>query len=292
MTRSTKRIFGLVLAGLILGFSAVYGAGSVLIAPAPSTIGPVPDNLPIEKVTFDSASGGSLSGWFISPDSNCATVILLHGVGANRLSMLGRARFLYDAGYHVFMFDFQGHGESHGDHVTFGYLEKLDVQAAIAYTKSVRPNSPVAVLGVSLGGAAAILGAPNLDVDAVIVEAVYPTIERALTNRLRLYVGGLAELIAPVFLIQLNLRLGFGPDELRPIDRIAALDAPLFLIVGTADHKTYETESHGLFAVARAPKQSWFIEGAAHEDFHRYARADYEKRVIAFLNTNIGCSPE
>lgn len=284
--------FGLVLAGLILGLSAVYGAGSVLIAPAPSTIGPVPDNLPIEKITFDSASGGTLSGWFVSTDTNCATIILLHGVGGNRLSMLGRARFLYDAGYHTLMFDFQAHGESHGDHVTFGYQEKLDVQAAIAYTKSVRPNMPIAVLGVSLGGAAAILGAPNLDAHAVIVEAVYPTIERALTNRLRLYVGGLAELVAPVFLIQLPPRLGFSPDELRPIDHIAALDAPLFLIAGAADHKTRAKDSRDLFAVAHAPKQSWFIEGAAHEDFHRYARANYEQRVIAFLNTKTGCSLE
>ncbi len=129
--------------------------------------------------------------------------------------MLGRARFLFEAGYDVLLFDFQAHGESSGEQITFGYLEKLDAEAAVAYMKAVRPNARVAVIGTSLGGVAAILSAPNLDADAVIVEAVYPTIERTVQNRLSLKFGVLAELLAPDLLIQMNARLGFGPEELR-----------------------------------------------------------------------------
>jgi fermentation-respiration switch protein FrsA (DUF1100 family) len=204
--------------------------------------------------------------------------------------MLGRARFLFEAGFDVLLFDFQGHGESFGKYMTFGYLEKWDAKAAVAYMKAVRPDAPVGVIGNSLGGAATILNARELDADAVVVEAVYSTIERALMNRLSLFVGDFADLIAPVLLLQLNARLGFGPEELRPIDRIASLEAPVFVMAGSDDKKTIEQDTRALFAAAHYPKYSWLVKGAAHEDLHRYAGAAYEGRVLAFLREHLPCS--
>jgi fermentation-respiration switch protein FrsA (DUF1100 family) len=158
--------------------------------------------------------------------------------------------------------------------------------------KAVQPDAPVAVIGRSLGGAAAILNAQGLGADAVIAEAVYPTIERALLNRLSLYVGDFAKLFGPVLLIQLNARLGIGPEELRPIDHIASLEAPVFVMSGSDDKRTLERETRDLFIAARYPKYSWLIKGATHEDLHRYAGADYEDRVLAFLRDHLICSSE
>lgn len=290
MRRVTNWAIGLVLLCGIVGFAGIYRAGSLLIAPAPSEAGPIPDDLPLSEVSFDSASGNRLSGWLAATQSNCA-VILMHGIRANRRSMLGRARFLFEAGYNVLLFDFQGHGESSGEHITFGHLKKLDATAAVAFMKAVRPDADVAVIGTSLGGAAAVLSAPNLGADAVIIEAVYPTIERAVINRLSLHVGGLAELLAPALLVQLNARLGFDAEELRPIDHITSLDAPVFVIAGSEDERTPTRDSRELFARARDPKDFWLIEGAAHQDFHRYAAADYENRVLSFLGEHLDCSP-
>lgn len=292
MKRVRRWTMGLVLLCGIVGLAGVYRAGSLLIAPAPSTVDPVPDDLPLAEVRFDSRSDSTLSGWLISSSSSCAAVVLMHGIRANRRSMLGRARFLFEAGYDVLLFDFQAHGESSGEQITFGYLEKLDAEAAVAYMKAVRPNARVAVIGTSLGGVAAILSAPNLDADAVIVEAVYPTIERAAQNRLSLQFGVLAELLAPALLIQMNARLGFGPEELRPIDHIASLGAPVFVIAGSDDQRTLAAESRALFGQARDPKEFWLIEGAGHTDFHRYAGADYVTRALSFLRQHLACSSD
>ena len=54
------------------------------------------------------------------------SILGMHGVRGNRLSMLDRARFLSHAGFSVLVFDFQAHGESSGEHTTFGELESLD----------------------------------------------------------------------------------------------------------------------------------------------------------------------
>ena len=61
----------------------------------------------------------------------------MHGVRSNRLQMLDRARFLNKFGYSVLLFDFQAHGESIGDHITFGYLESLDANAGYSYLESI-----------------------------------------------------------------------------------------------------------------------------------------------------------
>lgn len=292
MRRVTTWAIGLVLLCGVVGFAGIHRAGSLLIAPAPSEVGPIPDELPLSEVSFDSASGNRLSGWLASTQSNCAAVVLMHGIRANRRSMLGRARFLFEAGYDVLLFDFQGHGESSGERITFGYLEKLDAMAAVAYMKAARPNAPVAVIGTSLGGVAAILSTPNLGADAVIVEAVYSTIERAVRNRLNLRFGILSKLLAPSLFVQMNARLGFGPEELRPIDHIGSIGAPVFVIAGSDDRRTFAEESRALFAQARDPKQFWLIEGAGHTDFHRYAGADYVARVLAFLRQHLACSSD
>ena len=60
----------------------------------------------------------------------------MHGVRANRLVMLARARFLHKAGYAVLLFDFQAHGESSGKRITFGHLEGLDASAAVTFLHS------------------------------------------------------------------------------------------------------------------------------------------------------------
>lgn len=50
--------------------------------------------------------------------------------------MLDRARFLSAAGFAVLLFDFQAHGESPGEHITFGYLESRDAQAAVEFLRT------------------------------------------------------------------------------------------------------------------------------------------------------------
>ncbi len=88
-----------------------------------------------------------------SERKGAGAIILMHGVRANRLSMLDRARFLSHAGYAVLLVDFQAHGESTGEHITFGYLESRDAQAAVRFLRANAPDEKIGVIGVSMGGA-------------------------------------------------------------------------------------------------------------------------------------------
>jgi fermentation-respiration switch protein FrsA (DUF1100 family) len=207
----------------------------------------------------------------------------MHGVRANRLTVLNRVSFLHAAGYSVLLFDFQAHGETVGRHITYGYLESRDAAAAVAFVHQKDPAAKTAVLGVSMGGAAALLASPPLPVNALIVESVYPTITQAIEDRLIVRLGPWGRFGAPLLSWQLKPRLGIGVEDLCPIRSAAKITVPKFFLAGGADRLTTAEESQALFDAAAGPKQLWIVPGAGHQDLHAFAPAEYERRVRAFL---------
>ncbi len=138
-----------------------------------------------------------------------------------------------------------------------------------------------------MGGAAVVLADPPLQVNAMILESVYPTIEQAITDRLVIRFGWLGKLGTPFLTWQLKPRLGFGRDNLRPIKQVGKITVPKFFIAGTADRDTLAQESKDLFAAAAEPKQFWLVDGAAHVDMNDFAKDEYEKRILEFLARNL-----
>ena len=283
-----RKIFGaLFLAAAILGVIFVWNMGSVLVAPANHPIGNPPANLHAVSVEFPSASGATIHGWLVAGQPGKGVVILMHGIHANRLSLVARAEFLSRAGYAVLLFDFQGHGESIGKQITFGFLESRDATAAVNFVRQKFPGEKIGVIGVSLGAASALLAEPPLPVNALVLESSYPTIYQATENRMALRFGFPGKLATPLLICQLKPRLGIGLDDLKPINHAAKITTPKFFIAGTADRDTTVAESRALFAAAAEPKQLWLLDGAAHVDMHAFARVEYEKRVLDFLTKNL-----
>jgi fermentation-respiration switch protein FrsA (DUF1100 family) len=197
--------------------------------------------------------------------------------------MIERARFLRRAGYSVLLIDFQATGETAGDHITFGWKESQDVLAAIDFIRQADPTAPVAIIGSSLGDAAALLATPPLKIDALVLEEVYPTIEIATRNRMENYLGVFGRTLTPLLLNQLQWRLGVSASQLRPVDHIENVECPMFIISGENDRNTRSTDTRMLVERARNPKEVWFVPNAGHVDLHRAAPQDYETRVLAFL---------
>jgi len=116
-----------------------------------------------------------------------------------------------------------------------------------------------------------------------VLESVYPTIEEAVANRLKLRLGSFGSALTPLLVWQLPLRLGVAPEQLRPIAGVARLAAPVLVISGANDQHTTRGETLRLFEAVLEPKALWIVEGAAHVDLHRFDPQAYESRVGAFL---------
>lgn len=272
----------LVVVPLLVGVGLGI-AGELLTKPARRVVGPPPPELLAEQASFTSATGDSVAGWLVRGTAGSGAVLLVHSFTMDRREMVDRARFLSRLGYTVLLIDLPSHGESPGSRITFGHTEARGVEGALAYLARTVPGERVGVIGASLGAAAIALARLPYPPSAVVLESVYPTIEEAVANRLKLYLGSFGSVFTPLMLWQLPLRLGVSPGQLRPIAAVTRLAAPLLVISGAKDRHTTRDETLRLFEAALEPKELWVVEGAAHVDLHQFDPRAYESRVGAFL---------
>lgn len=287
MARTLSRLLRLLLIALVVAIVLVLVMGEMLSRPEQHLVGSPPADLAArgaQTVHLSTRSGEAVAGWFVPGRPGRGAVLLLHGVRGNRLQMVERARFLQQAGHAVLLIDLPGHGESGGSRITFGAREARGVEAALDHLRATLKGEHIGVIGVSLGGAATVLAAPRPAPDAVVLESVYPTLREAVEDRLALALGDWSRPLAPLLLMQLPLRLGITENDLRPIERLSALGSPVLVAAGSVDRHTTLTETRRLFEAARAPRELWVVDGAAHVDLHHHAPKDYEARIRAFLD--------
>jgi fermentation-respiration switch protein FrsA (DUF1100 family) len=172
-----------------------------------------------------------------------------------------------------------------------GDLESWDVVAAVDYLKHTLPDERIGVIAVSMGAAAVVLAKRPLALNAVVLESMYPTIEEALSDRMKDAFGAWGPTLTQLLVLQLRPRLGISPSRLHPIDNIAHIGAPVLLIHGAEDHLTTLAEAKRVFAAAAEPKTFWIVPGAGHVDMHYFAPAEYESRVSRFLAEHIVRDP-
>jgi dienelactone hydrolase len=284
----------LLIAALALAAGALLlslAAGELLTRPARARIGPPPPGLHAEAMHAACGGGQQLSGWFLPGRAGEGAVLLLHGVRGNRLQMLARARWLQQEGIAALLIDLPAHGESDGNRITFGRRESLGAQAALDWLRARAPGERLGAIGVSLGGASLLFADRRPELDALVLESVYPTITDAVQDRLAMRLGAAGVWVAPLLLMQIPLRLEFGVQDLRPITAIADVHAPLLVAAGTEDLHTRWPETERLFAAAREPKALWPVRGAAHVDLHDFDTAAYRARLLPWLQSHLRKSP-
>jgi alpha-beta hydrolase superfamily lysophospholipase len=281
-----KVICGFALGVLVFGLVASWIFGGVYSAPCNHPVA-LPQNLTVEQVAFSSKSGATIHGWLIASETNRGVVILQHGLHADKSTLVARARFLSQVGYAVLLFDFQAHGESIGNRITFGFLESRDSLAAVEFTKKRFPGKPVGVIGVSLGAAAEALADPPLDVQAMVFESMYPTIVDATKDRIEIRLGPLGRCLSPLLTAQIKLRARCGADDLKPIVAVAKITVPKLFLAGTADRETKFSEAKDIFTRAAEPKIFAPFEGAKHQDLLDFDPEQYKKTILEFLDANL-----
>lgn len=149
------------------------------------------------------------------------------------------------------------------------------------------PGKPVGVIGVSLGAAAAALAQPPLDVQALVFESMFPTIEDATKDRMEIQLGPLSRWLSPLLTAQVPLRAGCGVDDLRPARSVEKITAPKLFLAGTRDRETKIAEAEAMFRRAAEPKEFIPIAGARHEDLLSFAPGQYKQLILNFLEAHL-----
>jgi len=225
-----KKVVLLILIGaMAIGALTIWLLGSMLTKPVPLTFSGTPTGA--MNVHFASQSGSSVSGWLYGAEEPVGLAVLMHGVRSSRAQMVSRAERLLKLNITSLLFDFQAHGESAGDLITLGHLESLDALAAISYVKAIDSELPVLTIGVSMGGAAALLAEPALETDVLILESVYPDITTAISNRLSARIPG-GNLLTPLLSYQILPRTGVSASKLSPANEANRVVAATLVLNG------------------------------------------------------------
>jgi alpha-beta hydrolase superfamily lysophospholipase len=268
---------------VILVIAGTWLASTGLQDPANHFVGRPPLDLQASNITFASGAGVLIHGWLVPGKPKQGVVLLLHAVRGDRRDMISRAEFLRSLGYAVLLIDFQSHGENRGRRITYGDLESRDVTGAIQYLHHKLPGERVVVLGVSMGADAFVLADGRPPVDAVVLEQMYPTINRAVASRVRSNIGPLAPLFSALVMVEMQSRAQIPTDRLSAVDRMAKIGAPVLIVNGTEDKHTTIEEARAELAAAAPPKELWAVEGAGHVDLHEFTKAEYERRIGDFI---------
>ncbi len=251
---------------------------------APST--PADLGLAFESVDLRTTDGVRLAAWFIPADRPTATaVVVLHGFTGNRLPELAGFVPWLQRHHNVLQFDFRGHGASDGTVVTLGARERADIAAAVEYLRA-RGLDRIALFGVSMGAAAAILAAPELPVVAVVADAPYAQVAHPVASRMRDQGWPLPELGSRAIVAAAGVRARTSlVDPLGAVARIAP--RALLVITPTADRLISWRQGLALFEAAHEPKELYVVEGAAHGDSYVADPAGYQNRVLDFLQRHL-----
>jgi len=285
-------VASLISTAVVVIVLAYWNACS-LISPrrAPMTSTPAERGLSFEPVTFTSADGLRLAGWYI-PSRNRATIILCHGLGTNRADMLPQAVLLAEYGYGSLLFDFRAHGESEGEMVTYGYSETDDVLAAVDYLLSRPDVDPerTGILGGSLGAATALHAtARSTNLKAVVAESAFTSLEDAVASSFTVFSGLPAFPFAPLTVAFAQWQTGLRISEVRPIDDIPSISPrPVFIIHGTEDDLIPAEQGLRLYEAAGEPKELWMVDVMGHGSALGIFPDEYEKRVIGFFDKALG----
>ncbi|MDQ3691148.1 MAG: alpha/beta hydrolase [Chloroflexota bacterium] len=232
-----------------------------------------------------------LAGWYIasaaSDGPTAPTVVLAHGWGSNKSTMLDRASILHDA-YNLLLLDVRNHGQSTEAATTQGVREAGDLRAMIDWLEREKGPERIAVLGVSMGGATALAEAGGDErIDALIVESTHATLAHAAQARLDRSGYPLSMPGSWAILLGTLIRTGEDVSSVDPVQSVKRLDQrPLLLIYGEADGSIGPDDAELVLAAATdagSPTELEICAEAGHAESDEVCPEEYADWVLGFL---------
>jgi hypothetical protein len=274
----------LVLFMLALPIAVGYGFTHVTRTEVPE------DELgvPHEDVTLTTSDDLKLKGWYV-PSRNGSAVIVFPGRAASQ----DRARFLIRHGYGVLLYDRRGEGESEGDVNAYGWDFDKDIRAGVEFLKHRPDVDPdrIAGLGLSVGGEMMMQTAAGTeDLAAVVSEgAGSRTIGEEMDDE-DVYGSGPQMWFNTSGIVLKSVSMAVFSDTRPPehLEEYVPRIAPRPLLLIWAKENDTATLSRRYLRAAGPTATGWEVPEGGHTGGLKARPAEYEKRVVSFLDDALG----
>ena len=268
------------IAGLIVG-SIIYAEAGILPAYSrplatqrlPRALNYNGRELQQEAITIKSHDGYTLSGTFIpNPEPTAKTIVFLHGFMENRTVGLNYLNLYMQSGFNMLLIDSRNHGQSGGDSVTWGNLEKYDLDQWISWVQQRVPNGTIGVHGISMGAATALMHAElnesNKRVAFYIADSAYSDFETLMELQINRYLNSTHMEIAKILLQYANVVSYFHSrstfQQASPLRAVQHVTTPILYIHGDADELVPAYMSLELQEATKGPSEVFIFANSTH----------------------------
>ena len=237
-----------------------------------------------EDVSFTTADGLELQGWYI-PSRNGAAVIAFPGRNGSQK----QARMLARHGYGVLLFDRRGEGESEGEPNSWGWGGDADAKAAIEYLqrRSDVDDDRIGGIGLSVGGEMLIeTAAETGEIAAVVSDGAGA---RTFSEEMDYDVSGLDKALGTLVSASKTAAIAVTANQLPPEnlkDLAGRTKAPLLLIAAPNSGHGEEL-NRGYARAAGDAAELWEIPEAGHVGGLQARPEEYERRVVGFFDREL-----
>jgi hypothetical protein len=229
-----------------------------------------------ERVTVTTSDGLELEATYV-PTKNRAAVMLYGGAGRTKEALM-----LARHGYGVLLLVPRGQGTSEGDIVR--WAGDTDLLAGAEYLKgrSDVDDARIGAIGFSVGGEQLLeAAARSTAIRAVVSEGAGGRVGETDAS------GVLEPLVDVSMFVMTAATTVFqnhGPHP-RPEERIGLIaPRPVFLIYAVPGIGEEDIRQPQFYAAAGEPKAMWRVPGSKHTGGLEAQPAEYERRVVAFLD--------
>ncbi len=244
-----------------------------------------------EDVSIPSHDGLCLRGKLLAAGEMRGVILFFHGYHSSaRRDFSIQARVLHEAGYHLLLVSERSHGESSGKYLCFGVKERYDVQDWAKFAKRRFGDLPIALFGLSMGGASVLMASAlklPATVRAVISDCGFTSPWEIIARTLRR-----SHKIFPypvIYFMNFWARTlaDFDFRECSVEEALKTSSLPTLLIHGKEDR--FVPAEMSVRAAKSSPDHTelLLVDGARHGQAILFATEEYERRLLSFLEKNL-----
>lgn len=243
--------------------------------------------MPHERVVCRAEDGTRLVGhWFRKPGAR-RIVVAFHGWRSTWSRDFGQiAPAFLNNDCSVLFAEQRGQGESGGDYMGFGMLERYDCRTWLSWIAEKEPDLPVYLHGKSMG-ASTILMATGLDLPGRVCGLISDcgfTEPEAIWAQVAEDTFHISyEALRPMACELCRQKIGVEPGEYSTLTALRDNRLPILFVHGTDDHFVPYRMTEENFAACTAPKRLFSVEGADHGMSYFRNPKGYTKELLEFF---------
>lgn len=251
-----------------------------------------------ERVEITAGDGVRLVGHLRRSENAKRLIIAMHGWRSSwSYDFGGVSDFWHDNGCSVLYAEQRGQGESGGEYMGFGLIERYD---CLDWVRWANENGfsglPVYLCGISMG-ASTVLMAAGLELPGNVCGIMadcgytspYAIWKHVVENNLHLLYGGIPSAVADDIC---RRKIRMGAREYSCTDAMRECKVPVLFVHGTDDRFVPVEMTYENYKACASPKRLVIVPGAGHGMSYLVDKEACQRAHLEFWRDFDGCAPE